>query len=152
EAATLYLERLNNRRAAAECYRQAGLLSDAVRLYLELGEFLEAGDLYQLLEQPEEAAEQYRRAIAQLAAAGDLVAAARVWEQKLADPDQGLSLLTTGWPYAPRARACLNEWYGMSARHGRHAAATERTRSIRRDPFATNLGGWIVEALAEVSE
>jgi len=131
EAALIYRDKLNNLRAAADCLANGGLLSDAIPLYVELEQFVTAGDLHGRLEQHEQARACYREATQRLMKSGDILNAARLLETRLSEPDEALGVLAATWPGQDPSGACLEEWFAMAGRLGRHDAGLERVRAIR---------------------
>jgi tetratricopeptide (TPR) repeat protein len=151
EAAVLYRERLNRPEQAARCLEQGGLWTEAVALYEELGEFEKAGDLYARLDQAENAAAAYRRAVETHLARGDLLAAASLLEEKLRAPDEALDRLAAGWPDSPQAGKCLGGFFSLLARLGRHDAAVDRIQSLRRAALRPDATRLLAETLASVA-
>jgi hypothetical protein len=71
EAAVLYCDRLHRPDEAVNCLQQGGLWNEAITLYEEHAEYEKAGDLYRQLDQPEQARQAYRSAVAKYLAQYD---------------------------------------------------------------------------------
>jgi tetratricopeptide (TPR) repeat protein len=151
EAATLYRDQLKNTGAAAECLEAGGLLLEAVPLYEELGRHEKVGDLYVLLERPDEAREQYRRAVSDFVGRADLLASAQLLETKLTSPDEALATLESGWPQSHRAGECLRAVFELLGRLGRHEAALARLTRLRPEMRDGELALMLSEVLGRVA-
>jgi tetratricopeptide (TPR) repeat protein len=123
EAALLYKQRLSRPWDAARCLEQGGLWAEAIALYEELQAFEQAGDLHKKLEQPDDAAVMYRRAVERARASGDFLVAARLLDEKLGIVDEALEELAAGWPSSMQAAQCLRGVFRLLGRLGRHEAA-----------------------------
>jgi tetratricopeptide (TPR) repeat protein len=135
EAAVLYDEKLKQPQQAAACLKKGGLWTEALALYERLGEFETIGDLYVELEQPDEAATAWRRAVEQKLSSDDVLSAARLLERKLQSPDEALEQLTNAWPRSRQAQACVTEAFQLLARRERHRqAATLLGRLMEQRP------------------
>jgi tetratricopeptide (TPR) repeat protein len=135
EAAALYRDRLKRPAMAARCLEQGGLWAEAIEVYAQLEEYEKVGDLYAQLEQTENAAKAWRRAVEKRLADQNLVAAAGLLESKLKAPDEALEILARAWPASPQAGACLAEQFALLGRLGRHDAAERRVRELRQEPL-----------------
>ena len=151
EAAVLYRERLGQKLAAADCLCEGGLVIEAIPIYEELGLFERAGDLYQQLAQPEQAAACYRKAVNQLAAHDDHLKAAALLETKLAAPREALAMLDSTWPGKPHAPACLDEAFRLLARLKDFSEAQARVKRLRNSAPPPHLIPRMAQVLAEVA-
>jgi hypothetical protein len=110
DAAILYRDHLKNRQQAATCFELGGLYTEAIQLYLELGQREKAADLYHLLDRPAEAAKLYQACIEQALLRSDYLDAARLCEDKLGDEEQAKAILLRGWRSSPNPITCLNRY------------------------------------------
>ena len=155
EAAVLYREKLGHPLEAAHCLERGGLLTEAIELYEELKQFEKAGDLHARLEQHDEARSAWRRAAQQLSESNDCLAAAKIIESKLHEPDGALEQLDRGWTHSIQTEACLAESFRLLARQGLHSETSRRITHWRdADPLFT---AWIsppmlVQQLANLVE
>lgn len=131
EAAVLYRDRLHNKRMAAKCLTEGGLLLEAVKLLEELGDWVEAGDLHARLENQGDAQRCYTEAVDESLKKKDALRAAMLTEQKLGDAPQALQLLRCAWPDHPQALACLTAEFDFHVRHGHPEAARHRVHELR---------------------
>lgn len=116
DAAILYLEILGDSLAAARAFEAAGETDRALRLYLQRGEHLLAGDLLRRLGEEEAAMRYYVLAADQLAAVENFVAAADVLFHRAQRPDLARRYLADGWGKRPRGGAIpcllrLTQWH-----------------------------------------
>jgi tetratricopeptide (TPR) repeat protein len=137
EAAVLYDQRLGQPLEAARCLRQGGLWAEAIALYERLGQHEIVGDLHQQLEQPQEAAAAWGRAVEAHLAADDRLAAAKILELKLAQPDDAYQRLVEAWPHSRQADKCLAEAFELCARQAWHPRAATLVAGL---PARTPLG------------
>ncbi len=141
EAAVLYRDKLGHPLEAAHCLERGGLLTEAIELYEELKQFEKAGDLHARLEQHDEARSAWRRAAQQLSESNDCLAAAKIIESKLQEPDVALAQLDQGWTHSIQTEACLAESFRLLARQGLHSETSRRiTHWCDADPLFT---AWI---------
>lgn len=115
EAAALYKDHLKSASTAAACLEKGGLLLEAIPLYETLGMYEKAGDLYQRLEQPEQAAARYGQCIELCLKNNDHLQAARIMDEKLQQPDNARQTLLTGWNDHHQAEACLTQYFAIVA-------------------------------------
>jgi tetratricopeptide (TPR) repeat protein len=119
EAGLLYREHLRNPVAAAQCFAEGGLIEEALAIYEKGGLWLEAADLHARLGNREAECAALRRVVEARLAAGDTVAAARLIETRLREPDEALLLLEKTWPHRANALVCLEERLAMLERQRR---------------------------------
>ena len=151
EAATLYREKLLRPWEAARCLERGGLWAEAVVLYEELQAFEKAGDLYARLEQAEDAAAQYRKAVTRHRAGGDFVAAARLLDDKLKLPSEAARELAAGWPSSAQAAECLRGMFRLLGRLGEHDKARAWVEYLLREPVPPGREVRLAEALADTA-
>ena len=111
EAAILYRDHLKDKQRAAQCFEKGGLYTEAIDLYLELGENEKAGDLYTLIDRPEEARIQYQGCIEVALGRADYLDAARLYQSKLADDVNAKCTLLNGWQQNQNPIACLQRYF-----------------------------------------
>ncbi len=132
EAAVVYDERLKRPLEAASCLENGGLLTEAIVIYERLHQHEKVGDLYAQLEQPDEAARSFRRAVDSKRAAFDRLGAATSSETTLHAPDAAWDELIGGWPAAPQAEGCLREAFDWTERR----QDFDRAKQLLRDASA----------------
>jgi len=151
EAAALYQKYLHSPRNAAECLEEGGLLTEAIALYEGLEEHEKVGELYLRIDNPQAARAAFRREVDKRCARAELVSAARLLEQRLQEPDEGLELLAGAWPDHPQAESCLRERFQLLARLGRHESARRLIRTLRGATEQPSLVLALARRLAEES-
>lgn len=137
-AATIHLEKLNNKTQAAQLFERAGRFDRALTLYTEQRAWLAAGDLCQRIGQAERAHFYYAQDVQDHQARGNLFQAADTLERKLNDVTGALDLLKQSWPTNHEADRLLEKWFQVAAKHHRHDEARARI-----DELAT--GAWHIE-------
>jgi len=151
EAAVLYRERLNRPLEAARCLEQGGLWTEAAALYEEIGEFERAGDVYRQLDQPDPAAELYRRAVEKQRFAGDHLGAARLLDEKLGDPQAAVGELAAAWPDSPQAGSCLRGAFRTLARLGRHSDTSGWIDELAGEEASAGTSATLIDVLADTA-
>ncbi|HUY90021.1 MAG TPA: hypothetical protein VMV10_14895 [Pirellulales bacterium] len=151
EAAVLYEERLKQPHEAARCLRQGGLWAEAIALYEKLGEHETVGDLYQQLDQRDEAERAWRRAVAACDARFDALAAASLLEHKIGRIDEAWQRLLAAWPRSPQAVSCMTEAFKLLGRHGWHDRAAALVDELIAEPAFPQPEAVVVEQLASQS-
>jgi tetratricopeptide (TPR) repeat protein len=151
EAATIYRERLHRPQEAARCLERGGLLTEAITLYEELKEWETVGDLYVRIEQFEAAAGAFENAVAQRRSAGDHLTAARLLEQKLDAADRAADELWRSWPSSKQAAQCLQAYFDLLARGGKHDLAQKRVDQLSAQPAEIDQTVALVEQLARLA-
>lgn len=151
EAAVLYRDRLNNNHEAARCLEQAGQYTEAIELLESMKRYEQAGDLYQKIGQPEEAAGAYRRQVAAHLNVDNHIAAAALLETKLESPDEALAALDEAWPDGKNALDCLDASFRLLARTGRGAEATPRLEALRITKMPPHVRHRLHGALADLA-
>lgn len=151
EAAVLYRDRLHNKRKAAQCLAEGGLLLEAVKLLEELGDWVEAGDLHARLEDRVQARRCYSEAVQEALNKRDALRAATLTEQKLEEPAQALQLLRSAWADHPQALACLTAEFDFHVRHGHPEAARHRVHELRETARAAHQDAPLCRLLTALS-
>jgi tetratricopeptide (TPR) repeat protein len=151
EAAAIYRERLQRSVEEARCLERGGLLSEAIAVYERIEDWEKAGDLFQQLEQRDEAAAAYERAVAKRQATTDHLGAARLLEVKLLDVDRALGELWSGWPDSPQATQCLRSHFELLARRGMHELALERVGILGSQSLGLHQTVTLVEELSTLA-
>jgi len=148
EAAALYEEKLNQPAEAARCLRQGGLWAEAVAIYSRLGEFEIVGDIHRQLDQPDEAAAAWRKAVDVRLDASDVLGAAKILEFKLRRGDDAFEHLLAAWPRSKQAAACLTECFAFLARHRRHTESDRLVVRLAETHRHPDMAATLVEILA----
>jgi tetratricopeptide (TPR) repeat protein len=130
EAALIYRDRLHRPLDAAKCLENGGLLSEAIEQYEELKMHEKVGDLHAKLGNADSAGDAYRKAAGRARADSDFLTAARLWDDKLADPAQAAKELRAGWPNSVQAIECVRQLFELFGREGEHAAAHRQVNEI----------------------
>ena len=151
DAAVLYRDHLRNQAAAANCLEKGGLLLEAIKIYEQLANFEKVGDLYSILQRPEQAAIAYRKAVDQHVSQDDILSAAGLLERKLCVPEQALTLLGGSWQASRQSSMVLRAWFDLNGRLGRHAAAIQRLAQLRESAAAQDVVERVVDVLATVA-
>jgi tetratricopeptide (TPR) repeat protein len=151
EAALIYQERLRRPQEAARCLERGGLLTEAIALYEELQDWETVGDLYMRIEQTEAAAGAFESAVAERHSAGDHLAAARLLEQKLDAADRAAHELWGSWPTSKQAAQCLQAYFDLLARGGKHELAQKRVDQLAAQTLEIDPTVALVEQLARLA-
>lgn len=151
EAAVLYRDRLNQPRKAAECLERGGLLHEAIAMYEPLREYEKIGDLYQRLEQKEEAIVAWRRAAATAEGNRDFFKAALLLEEKIGCPDEAEETLQRSWVSGFQQRESLEKLFELYVRHQWHEKSRERIKALREACHTEKMALAGSEALATVA-
>ncbi|MBX0290703.1 hypothetical protein K3G63_09655 [Hymenobacter sp. HSC-4F20] len=115
EAATLHKEHLHNSVAAAGCLERGGLLLEAAELYTTLNHHEKAGDLYDQLQQPGAAAQQYELGAAGFLTQENYSEAARLLHRKLHTSGRAKAALLQGWHNSRQPETCLRHYFEVVA-------------------------------------
>jgi tetratricopeptide (TPR) repeat protein len=151
EAALVYCDRLNAPSEAAACLEKAGMVSEALALYEQLMQFERIGDLYARIEQHEDAARAYRRAVAQQLDARNFLGAARLLESKLRAPREALQTLADGWPASDQAVPCLREAIRILETLKAHDETAALLRRLMSEPRSPEVAEKAVSVLVQVA-
>jgi len=151
EAAVVYEERLNRPRDAAQCLEEGGAWDEAIALYEKLNDFQKVGQLYRKIERHDEAEIAYRKAVDERRRHGNLLAAAKLLDEELREPDEALAVLHSGWPGSPQAQQCLCQEFRLLGREGRHDAAGGRVAELREQPLGPERIAALSAVLADLA-
>lgn len=115
EAAALYKVHLNNKAGAAECYEQGGLYLEAIEVYKEIGGKDEKiGDLYQEINQEENARHFYYEAVNTKKNYNNFIKAGKILEEKLGEKEEAKELYFNGWENDIEKEDCLSRYFELS--------------------------------------
>jgi hypothetical protein len=134
EAAMLYEDHLQNRLEAARCLAEGGLLMEAIQRYEKLGLLPEMADLYERLGQTEPADKILRQLVARERANGNLLAAAKILNDRLSATDEALEMLLGAWPDSSQAASCIETAFQMLGQLGRHDFVLNRINEFGSAP------------------
>ena len=151
EAAVLFRDKLGQPLKAADCLLEGGLLLEAIEIYRDHKHYETIGDLYQRLEQHDDARAAYLAAVESYRRKADHLAAAKTLEIKVGDMDGALSELEAGWPYSRQAAQCLQELFRALQRHSRHNDVKVWIDRLRDGEYPTEQGLAVVEELARLA-
>src|SRR6185436_1005712 len=146
EAAVIYKEHLRRPREAAVCLAEGGLFAEAIAIYEQESMFVEAGDLYARIGQPDQANAAYESAVRHCLDGGDRLGGARLLEEKLNAPERALTVLSEGWPHSTQAGKCLQAEFELLARKSWHNQAAKRIEKLRNE----NTRAELISTLARV--
>jgi tetratricopeptide (TPR) repeat protein len=148
EAALLYDEHLKNPLEAARCLAEGGLLVEAIERYEKLDRWLDVADLQDRLGNRTAAEVAVRRVVSECVAKDDILAAAKLVDERLHATDEALGMLLQAWPKSRQAASCVGAAFQMLARLGRHEVALETLARLNREtipvltlPLLTALSG-----------
>lgn len=130
EAAIVYEERLKRPQTAAECLEEGGLWDEALERYEKLALFEKCGAIYRRLDRHDDAETAYRKAADICSDKGNLLHAAKLYEQECRDAETALNTLRRGWPSNSQAQNCLRAEFRLLARDGRHADSEKRVQEL----------------------
>lgn len=111
EAASVYLQHIENKEKAAECYVKAQMIDKAIELYEELDEWEKAGDLHMEINQKKEAFVLYRKSAKNHLDKLSYVKAAKVYKEKMDDRATCQDYLLEGWRKNFNAQQCLDFYF-----------------------------------------
>ena len=151
EAAILYRDHLKDKQRAAQCFEKGGLYSEAIDLYLELGENEKAGDLYALIDQFEEARTQYQGCVEVALVRADYLDAARLYQSKLADDFNAKSTLLNGWQQNQNPMACLQRYFDFY-QHASHESFDLEVQAIFQTQVKLMQHSAFMEVLKEIGK
>ncbi|QDU88432.1 hypothetical protein Pla175_18100 [Pirellulimonas nuda] len=132
EAAVLYRDRLKNDQAAAECLERGELWAEAIDAYRALEQHEKVGDLFRHIQQNDAASDAYHAAADAHLLLDQRLEAARIYDEKLREPDRAIATLDGGWPAGLQAKTCVQAALALRGRLGRHDSARERITELAR--------------------
>ncbi len=151
EAAILYRDKLKRPADAAKCLERGGLLDEAASMYVELGQFEKAADIYIRLERLDEAERLLREWVKQLVSNRDFINASRILHDKLNDVDGALKVLKLGWSSPLIALDCLERTFEILAKHARHEEAHALISKMRNEPVESRVTTLLAKGLSGVA-
>jgi tetratricopeptide (TPR) repeat protein len=110
EAASIYLKYQKDELQAAACYEEGRYYKEAIPFYIKHNKHEKAGDLYQLLGEREEALGQYAKVTQELEHKGQYLEAAKIYRDKMQQPDRARSALLLGWKTKNHPVECLTRY------------------------------------------
>jgi hypothetical protein len=133
EAAVIYEGHLKNPAEAAACLAEGGLLLEAIDRYVKLGRWLEVAGLYEKLGDHRAFRDTLQRVVEERLAQDDILAAAKLVDERLGEPEKALQLLQGAWPRSNQAVACMGEAFRLMARLNRHEAALDTVNRLAKE-------------------
>lgn len=151
EAAILYRDHLKDRQRAAQCFEKGGLYTEAIDLYLELGQKEKAGDLYVHIDQWAEAEKLYQSCVDEALKTSNYLEAARIFEHKLKDQNEAKASLLKGWHHKLNPTTCLNRYFDFfqQASHTEFDAEVQGIYQTQCKPSQRNA---FMEVLKEIGK
>lgn len=134
EAATLYKDRLGQPRKAAECFRDAGLWSEALDAFEKLGDWEEVARLHEGLDDQPAATEAWRRAASKCEDSDDYLRAAEIYDERLKKPIIAIACLEIGWNRSHQSDECLKALFQKLGEVEDHDGARERVDRLCLSP------------------
>jgi tetratricopeptide (TPR) repeat protein len=116
EAAALYKDHLKNLAGAAQCLEKGGLHYEAIELYKELDSHEKVGDLYDAVNQHENAVTYYEKCVSTKITNNDYLDASRIMIHKLDQTPRAKELLLDGWKQTHMAEQCLKGYFDIALR------------------------------------
>jgi hypothetical protein len=151
EAAILYRDHLKDKQRAAQCFEKGGLYTEAIDLYLELGQKEKAGDLYTQIDQWTEAEKLYQNCAEEALKTSNHLEAARIYDHKLKDQNEAKVSLLKGWHDKLNPTACLNRYFEFfqQANNAEFDAEVQRIYQTEYKPVQRNA---FMEVLKEIGK
>lgn len=151
EAAILYRDHLKDKQGAAQCFEKGSLYTEAIDLYLELGQKEKAGDLYVHIDQWTEAEKLYQDCAAEALKTSNHLEAARIYDHKLKDQNEAKACLLKGWNDKLNPTACLNRYFDFfqQASNAEFDAEVQRIYQAEYKPAQRNA---FMEVLKEIGK
>jgi len=134
EAATLYKDRLGQPRKAAECFRDAGLWSEAIAAFQKLGDWEEVARLHEGLDDQKSAAEAWQCAASKCEAGNDYLRAAEIYGERLKNQRVAIACLEIGWDRSHQSEECLKALFKKLGEVEDHDGAQERVDRLCLSP------------------
>ncbi len=132
EAAVIYGEKLKRPRDQARCLALAGQPAHAAKIYEDTGDFEAAAKVWNDVGDGERAKAVYRKAVEQKLANYQILAAAKILDEKLDDRLQAESLLWEQWPDGQEVLGCAELVFHWLAESGNHVGAREKFKVLTR--------------------
>lgn len=111
EAASIYLQHMNNKAKAAECYEKGNMTLKAIEFYKELKNDEKVGDLYLKIHDREKADMYFLRVVEQYKADSRFLKASWVAREKMNQSRAAQELLLMGWRKDKKPTQCLGAYF-----------------------------------------
>lgn len=136
EAAVVYQDRLKQPRKAADCFRKAGMWSEAVTIFESVGDWESTAKLYEELGEEEHARRAWLKMVCIAKDNGNYVEAAEVIETRLHDTDGAIECLDHGWIWSSRPGQCLQKAFALLGKISDHQGTRDRIEKLDSDQQA----------------
>ena len=136
DAAILHDKHLQNWMKAAECYRKGGFWEEALAIYRLRQRWIDAGELLQKLNQPDEARVMFLNEIRICEKLRDFLKAGELADQRLNDVGYAAALYADGWNHTERPVQCFRALMELHGRQGQHVMAR---RDLQRLAGGSNM-------------
>ena len=133
EAAEVYRKKLQQPRKAADCLFRAGLWPEAVAIYEELKDWVQVAEIYEKLDEKEDAEIAWRNAATDFESQRDYIRAADVYEKRLHDHSTAASVLHHGWQHSATSKDCLTQLFQLFARTENHTSTVGLANRLTTD-------------------
>ncbi len=130
DAAILHEKHLRNWMKAAECYRNGGFWEEALAIYRARERWIDAGELLQKMDQPDEARLMFRNEISSCESRRDFLRAGELADQRLNDSEQAAALFANGWTHSDRPEQCFRALMELHGRRGQHVQARNALQTL----------------------
>lgn len=145
EAAAVYRDTLKRPVDAARCFERGGLLQDAIDLYADLKQHIKVGELYERLDQPDDARAAFERAV------DDRLAAADLLQQRLKDDEAAMTVLEGGWPSCSQATLCLERFFALTHSANDPARAVRKVEELQTKRYPSHRIVDLISTLSRVA-
>ncbi|MFK7970533.1 MAG: hypothetical protein AB8F95_09205, partial [Bacteroidia bacterium] len=134
EAAVLFKDHLHDKRSAAHCYAEGGMLNEAAVLYEEVKEFEKAGDLFEEIGNKTKSQALFQKASQQALSNKDPLKAGQLLADKLGEVKEAEDCwFEEGWKKGVKAEDCLNAWLGSVAQDDEAALIKKLDQVYKKD-------------------
>ncbi len=151
EAAAVYRDKLKRPADAARCFERGGLLQDAIEIYADLKQHIKVGELYERLEQPDEARAAFQLAVDERLLQNDRLGAADLLQQRLKDDEAAMTVLEEGWPSSSQATHCLERYFAMTSSRGEQSKALAKIEVLRQQTLPPRQQIDLISSLSRVA-
>lgn len=151
EAAVLFEKKLNQPLAAAQCLQRGGLFTEAIAIYQRLEAWETIGEIYDQLQQADESAAAWRKAVEKRLRGDDSLGAAKLLEEKLKLPEEAYEVLWSSFPDKLQAMLCLAASFDLLSRLGEHERAAKQVRALRSRVLGHGPLGELALALSKLA-
>ncbi len=111
EAGIVYQKKCFNYHSAAECYVKGRSYKKAIKLYEEIEEWENVGDVYRILKEEKKAREFYQIIVDEHIELDRFVRASMVYKEKMNDSASAQRILLQGWVENKDAENCLHSYF-----------------------------------------